>query len=268
MHTKNTHKLIKSALSVLLALCLLLSGTAITYAIGAETVLSVSSADTDSADSFNYATAREAESALLGVSRGEHVTVISNADSRLYEASTDLIIDNQTVGWTSARMEMSSVNGDSVYPYRSLYGGLCLSLRYPHSAESSVRREFAEFESSDEYVIPEGPISGNPDGIDFHSVNTLSFAVNLCSGKSETMFVEVYVSEYLVFTERFTVSGDGWNAVYADISGVHSSIYAPAAISRVVIGVENAGEDGSGELLLDGLAFSRENASQRYLAHA
>lgn len=46
MHTKNTHKLIKSALSVLLALCLLLSGTAITYAIGAETVLSVSSADT------------------------------------------------------------------------------------------------------------------------------------------------------------------------------------------------------------------------------
>ena len=92
MHTKNTHKLIKSALSVLLALCLLLSGTAITYAIGAETVLSVSSADTDSADSFNYATAREAESALLGVSRGEHVTVISNADSRLYEASTDLMI--------------------------------------------------------------------------------------------------------------------------------------------------------------------------------
>ena len=266
MHTKNTHKLIKSALSVLLALCLLLSGTAITYAIGAETVLSVSSADTDSADSFNYATAREAESALLGVSRGEHVTVISNADSRLYEASTDLIIDNQTVGWTSERMEISSVNGDSVYPYRSLYGGLCLSLRYPHSAESSARREFAEFESSDEYVIPEGPISGNPDGIDFHSVNTLSFAVNLCSGKSETMFVEVYVSEYLVFTERFTVSGDGWNAVYADISGVHSSIYAPAAISRVVIGVENAGEDGSGELLLDGLAFSRENASQRYLA--
>lgn len=66
------------------------------------------------------------------------------------------------------------------------------------------------------------------------------------------MFVEVYVSEYLVFTERFTVSGDGWNAVYADISGVHSSIYAPAAISRVVIGVENAGENGSGELLLDG----------------
>ena len=131
MHTKNTHKLIKSALSVLLALCLLLSGTAITYAIGAETVLSVSSADTDSADSFNYATAREAESALLGVSRGEHVTVISNADSRLYEASTDLIIDNQTVGWTSERMEISSVNGDSVYPYRSLYGGLCLSLRYP-----------------------------------------------------------------------------------------------------------------------------------------
>ena len=128
MHTKNTHKLIKSALSVLLALCLLLSGTAITYAIGAETVLSVSSADTDSADSFNYATAREAESALLGVSRGEHVTVISNADSRLYEASTDLIIDNQTVGWTSERMEISSVNGDSVYPYRSLYGGLCLSL--------------------------------------------------------------------------------------------------------------------------------------------
>ena len=127
MHTKNTHKLIKSALSVLLALCLLLSGTAITYAIGAETVLSVSSADTDSADSFNYATAREAESALLDVSRGEHVTVISNADSRLYEASTDLIIDNQTVGWTSARMEISSVNGDSVYPYRSLYGGLCLS---------------------------------------------------------------------------------------------------------------------------------------------
>ena len=179
MHTKNTHKLIKSALSVLLALCLLLSGTAITYAIGAETVLSVSSADTDSADSFNYATAREAESALLGVSRGEHVTAISNADSRLYEASTDLIIDNQTVGWTSERMDISSVNGDSVYPYRSLYGGLCLSLRYPHSAESSVRREFAEFESSDEYVIPEGPISGNPDGIDFHSINTLSFAVNL-----------------------------------------------------------------------------------------
>ena len=128
MHTKNTHKLIKSALSVLLALCLLLSGTVITYAIGAETVLSVSSADTDSADSFNYATAREAESALLGVSRGEHVTVISNADSRLYEASTDLIIDNQTVGWTSERMEISSVNGDSVYPYRSLYGGLIAAL--------------------------------------------------------------------------------------------------------------------------------------------
>lgn len=265
MHGSNKKYSLRAALSAALSLCLLAQTLPQISAAGGEAMLSVSSAESESADGFRFDSREAADAALLGVHRDGSMTVIENADSRLYESSTDLIIDNQAVGWSSAGMEISSTSGDSVYPYRSLYGGLCMQLHYPHSDETSVCREFAKFENDDEYVIAEGPASGSPEGIDFHSVSTVSFAVNLCSSKSETMFVEIYVSEYLVFTERFTVSGNGWNAVFADISGVHGSIYGPAAIARVVVGVERGDGDGDGTLMLDGLAFSREDAAHRYL---
>lgn len=254
MGIKRKNSLLHSTAAAILSLCLLCTSVPQLSALGGS----------DGDPEYFYASPGEAMSGLVGAENNGSITVIHDVDSRLYESTTDLIEDNQTVGWTGSGIGVSKTDASSVYPYRSLYGGMCLSLDYPRSAESFIYREYQKYEMSDEYVISPGPASGSPEGIDFHSVHTVSFALNLCSEESETFFIEIYVSDYLVYTERFTVSGSGWNAVYADISAAHSSIYGPASIGRISVGIEKGGDTGRGQVLLDGLAFSTSDAAQRY----